>query len=98
MATNQDHPEIRRALNLAALLENKSHFLLGPRQTGKTTLIRNQLPEAVVYDLLDSSVFLALSQNPGRLAEELTPGAKLVAIDEIQRLPELLNEVHRLIE
>lgn len=98
MATNQDHPEIRRAVNLAALLENKSHFLLGPRQTGKTTLIRNQLPEAVVYDLLDSSVFLALSQNPGRLAEELTPGAKLVAIDEIQRLPELLNEVHRLIE
>ena len=98
MTTNQDHPEIGRALDLAVLLENKSHFLLGPRQTGKTTLIRNQLPEAVVYDLLDSSVFLALSQNPGRLAEELAPATKLVAIDEIQRLPELLNEVHRLIE
>jgi predicted AAA+ superfamily ATPase len=98
MTTTQDHPEIPRALDLTALLRRKSHFLLGPRQTGKTTLIRHQLPEAVVYDLLDSSVFLSLSQNPGRLAEELTPTTELVAIDEIQRLPELLNEVHRLIE
>ncbi len=98
MATNQDHPEIGRALELAALLEKKSYFLLGPRQTGKTTLIRNQLQGAVVYDLLDSSVFLALSQDPSRLAEELPPATKLVAIDEIQRFPELLNEVHRLIE
>ena len=98
MATNSNHPQIGRALELAALLEKKSYFLLGPRQTGKTTLIRNQLPGAVVYDLLDSSVFLALSQDPSRLAEELSPDTKLVAIDEIQRLPELLNEVHRLIE
>ena len=85
-------------MDLAALLGKKSHFLLGPRQTGKTTLIRNLLPDAVVYDLLDSSVFLALSQNPGRLAEELAPATTTVAIDEIQRLPVLLNEVHRLIE
>ena len=63
---------IRRAFDLAVLLRSKSHFLLGPRQTGKTTLIRSQLPDAVVYDLLDSSVFLALSQNPGRLGDELT--------------------------
>lgn len=98
MATAREHPEIPRALDLTGLLGRKSHFLLGPRQTGKTTLIRNQLPGAVVYDLLDSSVFLALSQNPGRMAEELAPQTELVAIDEIQRLPELLNEVHRLIE
>lgn len=69
-----------------------------PRQTGKTTLIREQLPGAVVYDLLDSSVFLSLSRDPTRLEQELTAGTELVAIDEIQRLPELLNEVHRLIE
>jgi predicted AAA+ superfamily ATPase len=89
---------LRRSLDLEGLLRKKSHFLLGPRQTGKTTLIRETLPEAHVYDLLDSSVFLALSQSPSRLEEELAPGTEIVAIDEIQRLPELLNEVHRLIE
>jgi predicted AAA+ superfamily ATPase len=50
------------------------------------------------YDLLDSKVFLSLSQNPDRLEEELVPEDRFVVIDEIQRLPELLNEVHRLIE
>jgi len=89
---------IGRTLDLRSLLREKSHFLLGPRQTGKTTLIRHTLPDVPVYDLLDSSVFLDLSQRPGRLAEELDPGTRMVAIDEIQRLPILLNEVHRLIE
>ncbi len=51
-----------------------------------------------VYDLLDASVYLALSQNPGRIAQELTPKDRIVVIDEIQRLTDLLNEVHRLIE
>lgn len=91
-------PHIDRILDLPDLLRRKSHFLLGPRQTGKTTLIRRSLPDVPVYDLLDSSVYLALSQNPGRVAQELAPQTRLVAIDEIQRLPELLNEVHRLIE
>ena len=96
MATQSPHLE--RGLDLTALLEKKSHFLFGPRQTGKTTLIRGTLPGARVYDLLDSAVYLALSRHPGRLAEELADGVRVVAIDEIQRLPELLNEVHRLIE
>jgi predicted AAA+ superfamily ATPase len=98
MATDSSPPQIRRDLDLAALLEKRSHFLLGPRQTGKTTMIRSQLPGAAVFDLLDSAMFLALSRDPGRLEQELASGTKLVAIDEIQRLPELLNEVHRLIE
>jgi predicted AAA+ superfamily ATPase len=89
---------IPRALDLAALLAKKSYFLLGPRQTGKSFLIAHVLQEARVYDLLDSTVYLALSHNPARLAQELTPQDRLVVIDEIQRLPELLNEVHRLIE
>jgi predicted AAA+ superfamily ATPase len=76
----------------------RSHFLLGPRQTGKTSLLRAALPEARLYDLLDSATYLALSQHPGQLAEELQPRDRVVVIDEIQRLPELLNEVHRLIE
>lgn len=91
-------PHIERALDLGALLQKRSHFLLGPRQTGKTTLIGHALPGARVYDLLDSTVYLSLSRNPSRLAEEIDSTTRLVAIDEIQRLPELLNEVHRLIE
>ena len=92
------HPAVARAADLAAWMSKKSHFLLGPRQTGKSHLIRQALPSARIYDLLDSSVYLSLSQNPSRLGEELTADERLVVIDEIQRLPDLLNEVHRLIE
>lgn len=95
---NHKHGWISRYVDLAGLLEKRSHFLLGPRQTGKTSLIRHSLKEARTYDLLDTSVYLALSQNPGRIAEELGPKDKVVVIDEVQRIPELLNEVHRLIE
>jgi predicted AAA+ superfamily ATPase len=91
-------PYIERFLNLSRLLEKKSHFLLGPRQTGKTFLIHHTLKGIRLYDLLDTSTYLALNQNPGRMAQELTPKDRMVVIDEIQRLPELLNEVHRLIE
>lgn len=91
-------PLIERFPEVKRWLEKKSHFLFGPRQTGKTFLIRRVLPHARLYDLLDSSVYLALSQRPARLAEELTPRDRVVVIDEVQRLPVLLNEVHRLIE
>src|SRR5436309_9202611 len=89
---------ISRVLDLESLLKEKSHFLLGPRQTGKTSLVTHTLPKARVYDLLDASVYLSLSHNPGRLEEELIAGDRFVVIDEIQRLPQLLHEVHRLIE
>lgn len=89
---------IERMLNLPDLLQNKSYFLFGPRQTGKTFLVHRTLKGARIYDLLDTSVYLALSQNPGRIAQEITPQEKIVVIDEIQRLPMLLNEVHRIIE
>jgi predicted AAA+ superfamily ATPase len=100
MAIKESSPSewIPRLLDLPGLLAKKSHFLFGPRQTGKTSLVRRSLKEAKVYDLLDTSVFLALSRNPGRLAEELKPRDSILVIDEIQRLPILLNEVHRLIE
>ncbi len=96
--TEKISPVISRALDLAALLRKKSHFLFGPRQTGKTFLIRQTLRGVKIYDLLDTTVFLALSQNPGRLSQELAPEDRMVVIDEIQRLPILLNEAHRLIE
>ncbi|MCC7382336.1 MAG: ATP-binding protein [Deltaproteobacteria bacterium] len=89
---------VARALDLPRLAARKSLFLLGPRQTGKSALVRHALPRAKVYDLLDPEVFLALGQRPGRLGEELAAQDRLVVIDEIQKLPILLDEVHRLIE
>ena len=89
---------IERLVDLKELLSQKSYFLLGPRQTGKTFLIRHKLENSRVYDLLDSEIYLALSRHPGRISEEIQPNDRIVVIDEIQRLPELLNEVHRLIE
>jgi len=89
---------IERLLDLPRLLSKRSHFLLGPRQTGKSFLIAHTLTGVRLYDLLESSTYISLSQNPGRIAEELTELDRTVVIDEIQRLPQLLNEVHRLIE
>ncbi|OPY85390.1 MAG: hypothetical protein A4E71_02123 [Smithella sp. PtaU1.Bin162] len=89
---------INRRLDLPNLLDKKSLFLLGPRQTGKTSLIQNSVPDVRYYDLLDSSTYLTLSREPGRLVEEVGASVKRVVIDEIQRLPLLLNEVQRLIE
>lgn len=86
-----------RVLNLRQLLEIKSFFLLGPRLIGKSTLIKTQLPDARVYDLLDAEVFGRLVRRPRLLEEESRPG-QVIAIDEIQKLPSLLDEVHRLIE
>ena len=91
-------PYIERLLDLPRLLSKRSHFLFGPRQTGKSFLIAHTLTGVRLYDLLESSTYVALSQNPGRIAEELTPRDRTVVIDEIQLLPELLNEVHRMIE
>jgi predicted AAA+ superfamily ATPase len=91
-------PYIHRFFSVERLLGEKSHFLLGPRQTGKTSLISRAENKVRVFDLLDSTVFLDLSVDPGRLEAELEPGDRYVVIDEIQRLPGLLHEVHRLIE
>jgi predicted AAA+ superfamily ATPase len=91
-------PVLARTLQLAPLLAKKSHFLFGPRQTGKSFLVAHSLNPARIYDLLDTATFLALAQQPARLEQELETGDRLVVIDEVQRLPELLNEVHRLIE
>lgn len=89
---------LERQVDLKALLTGKSYFLFGPRQTGKSSLIAHSLKDARVYNLLDNALFLDLNRNPGRISEELTARDKIVVIDEIQRLPDLLNEVHRLIE
>ncbi len=94
--------QILRKLNLDSILERKSIFLFGPRQTGKTSLLRQRYPNAPLYNLLLSDVFLRLSRHPESLREELIAGglcqAGPVIIDEIQKLPSLLDEVQNLIE
>ena len=91
----------QRILNLKQLLEKKSFFLFGPRGTGKTTLIREQIAEeSLVINLLHTDYFLPLSENPSLLEEMIAAASqkKWVVIDEVQKIPQLLNEVHRLIE
>ena len=96
---NKTIPEyIERFIDLGTLLKKKSCFIFGPRQTGKSSLIRHSFPSVKVYNLLDNTLFLEFNSRPGRLREEIIKRDELVIIDEIQRLPELLNEVHLLIE
>ncbi len=90
--------DIKRCINLRATLNKKSLFLFGPRQTGKSWLINRYFKDCRIYDLLDSETYLLLNQNPKRLEQEIQPEDKIVVIDEIQKLPSLLDEVHRLIE
>lgn len=78
----------------------ESFFLLGPRGTGKSTWLRNQFPMATWIDLLDEQCLFRLMSKPGQFASELravTPDSWVI-VDEIQRMPDLLNEVHRFIE
>jgi len=82
------------------ILPQKSFLLFGPRGTGKSTLVRNQLKDFLEIDLLKSKNLLPLLQNPSHLAD-LThhlKGGDWVFIDEIQKIPALLDEVHALYE
>ena len=80
-------------------IENESIFLFGARQTGKSTLVKEKFPQARYYDLLKSDVFERLFRAPWLFREELDlclPN-ELVIVDEIQKIPLLLDEVHWLI-
>lgn len=79
---------------------HSSILLLGPRGTGKSTWIRQNFPNSIIYDLLDTSESLRLSKEPHLLHQELAHLKEntWVVIDEIQKVPALLDEVHRLIE
>ena len=95
---------LKRKLNLSKLIEKKSHFLFGPRSTGKSSLIGTELVgKAIIINLLRAPVYSKLSIDPGELeglidAEESVFNKQVVVIDEIQKVPGLLDEVHRLIE
>lgn len=92
--------KIKRFLNLNDILKLESHFLLGPRATGKSFLIREQLKDkALIVDLLNSSYYSELVEDPSKL-EAMINASKypIIVIDEVQKIPQLLDEVHRLIE
>ena len=79
-----------RLLDLPALLKKKSFFLFGPRATGKSFLIREQLgASALVIDLLQSSVYLKLSAHPEEIESliDAHQNVQFIVIDEIQRIP-----------
>lgn len=87
-------PDFKRLLPLP----DKSFFLLGPRATGKSTWLKTHLPGALRFDLLRSSTYLELLKNPNHLREVImAEQPEWVIIDEIQKIPSLLDEVHSLL-
>jgi predicted AAA+ superfamily ATPase len=77
----------------------RSFFLFGPRGTGKTTWLRQVLPDALWFELFRTRTFLELTRQRDSFRQQVLARAKgsWVVVDEIQRLPILLNEVHALI-
>jgi predicted AAA+ superfamily ATPase len=85
------------------LPKGQSTFLWGARKTGKTTFLRATFPDSVSYDLLKTDLFLALVKRPFLLREQLIAAStkqlkEPVIIDEVQKVPQLLDEIHWLIE
>jgi predicted AAA+ superfamily ATPase len=93
---------ISRALRIT-LPPRQSAFLWGPRKTGKSTYLRTVFPDSLTFDLLQTDLMLDLAKRPALLRERLlaTPPEALrspVILDEVQKVPQLLDEVHWLIE
>jgi predicted AAA+ superfamily ATPase len=93
---------IPRSLTIQ-LPKGQSAFLWGPRKTGKTTFLRTAFPDSIVYDLLQTGLFLEFAKRPSLLREQLLaadPGQLVnpIIIDEVQKVPHLLDEIHWLIE
>ncbi|PIQ42854.1 MAG: ATPase [Gammaproteobacteria bacterium CG11_big_fil_rev_8_21_14_0_20_46_22] len=88
----------KRLLHIDYHAEN-SYFLFGPRGTGKTTWLRAHFQDAIYIDLLDQAVYLELSSQPSRLSTYIDHKKNnWIIIDEVQKIPALLDEVHRQIE
>jgi len=94
-----------RLVDLPSLAARKSMLFLGPRQTGKSTLATTTLKDALYVDLLDAAQFRTLAAHPEQLGDQVREHRRslgsrraFVVVDEVQKLPSLLDEVHRLIE
>ncbi|PHS12437.1 MAG: hypothetical protein COA86_18475 [Kangiella sp.] len=88
-----------RLIDLSAI-KRKSLFLFGPRQTGKSTLLKSLFPKSLLINLLKSDQFLKYQQSPKLFREEVLTytNERPIIVDEIQKLPILLDEIHYLIE
>ena len=85
------------------LPKGQSAFLWGPRQTGKSTYLRRRFPDSIWFDLLQTDLYLDLNRRPSLLREEIlatTPESRRlpIVIDEVQKVPAVLDEVHWLME
>ncbi len=78
--------------------ERRSYLLLGPRRTGKSTLLKHSFPDAHAIDLLKSDVYFRYRSQPAFLRNEFATQQTTIIVDEIQLIPELLREIHWLIE
>ena len=93
---------ITRSLEIA-LPKGQSAFLWGPRKTGKTTFLKTAFPDSTVYDLLQTDLLLEYTKRPSLLRERLLAAEpkrlkEPIIIDEVQKVPQLLDEIHWLIE
>lgn len=79
-----------------SIIDDDSAFLFGARQTGKSTLLQSRFPDAMYIDLLKSEVYERYRRSPELLRTDvgLIPKEKLIIIDEVQKAPSLLDEVH----
>ena len=94
--------------NISRLLDMKlprkqSAFLWGARKTGKSTYLKERFPNSVVYDFLKTDLFFEMSKNPSLLREQLLAKSEAelkepIILDEVQKVPQVLDEVHWLIE
>jgi predicted AAA+ superfamily ATPase len=94
--------KIKRIIRIT-LPKGKSAFLWGPRKTGKTTYLMEAFPNSLTFDMLQTDVFLEFVKRPYLLREQLLTAspqqlAEPVIIDEVQKVPQLLDEIHWLIE
>lgn len=75
-----------------------SYFLLGPRGTGKSSWLKQQYNENNYIDFFDDEIFNNLNADPKKISDYITDSRLPIVIDEVQKIPHLLDEVHRLIE
>lgn len=89
---------IKRQIPIERHLSEKSIILLGPRRTGKSSLIEKEVKPDSLVNLLDSSTFQKLSFNPSLIKDFISPKDTIIAVDKVQKLPSLMDEIHSLIE
>ena len=94
--------KVKRILNIE-LPKSQSAFLWGPRKTGKSTYLKEAFPQSLVYDFLKTDLALEFTKRPSLLRERIiAKNANVlehpIILDEVQKVPQLLDEVHWLIE